>query len=152
MKDEIFQNLIKLTNKYNSILIITIILITLFFIVIFYYTYGIQDYYNPYNPNSKYYLSPNFEKANVDNLKKMYEIYLNEANYLLSINLYYPAYDYVLKLSHIFNLLDSRSAIGPIERNNKLADIRSLAKKCALLYIQDKTQHNITSNILSLVK
>jgi glycyl-tRNA synthetase alpha chain len=94
----------------------------------------------------------NFEKANVDNLKKMYELYLNEANYLLSINLYYPAYNYVLKLSHIFNLLDSRSAIGPIERNNKLADIRSLAKKCALLYIQDKTQHNITSNILSVVK
>jgi hypothetical protein len=64
MKNETFQNLIKLTNKYNSILIITIILITLFFIVIFYYTYRIQDYYNPYNPNSKYYLSPNFLKYN----------------------------------------------------------------------------------------
>lgn len=64
MKNKDFQNLIRLTNKYNSILIITFILITLFFIVIFYYTYRIQDYYNPYNPDSKYYLSPNFLKYN----------------------------------------------------------------------------------------
>ena len=39
-------------------------MITLFFIVIFYYTYKVQDYYNPYNPDSKYYLSPNFLKYN----------------------------------------------------------------------------------------
>jgi hypothetical protein len=72
MKDEIFQNLIRLTNKHNSILIITFILITLFFIVIFYYTYKVQDYYNPYNPDSKYYLSPNFLKYNKQQARLIY--------------------------------------------------------------------------------
>jgi hypothetical protein len=72
MKHKSFQNLIRLTNKYNSIIIITFIVITLFFIVIFYYTYKIQDYYNPYNPDSKYYLSPNFLKYNKQQVGLIY--------------------------------------------------------------------------------
>ncbi|MCX7758501.1 MAG: glycine--tRNA ligase subunit alpha [bacterium] len=93
----------------------------------------------------------NLDKANVDNLKKLYEIYFDESQKLLNENLYYPAYDYVLKLSHVFNLLDSRNAIGPIERAKKLSDIRSLAKKCAQLYITDSETQEITNKIFQKI-
>lgn len=93
----------------------------------------------------------NLDKANIENLRKLYEIYFDEAQRLLSENVYYPAYDYVLKLSHVFNLLDSRNAIGPIERAKKLSEIRNLAKKCAQLYIQDSENIEITNKILEKV-
>jgi hypothetical protein len=61
MKNEIFEDLIKLTHKYSGIIIISFILITLVFIGIFWGSYKIQDYYNwwpnyyskniPYNYN-----------------------------------------------------------------------------------------------------
>ncbi|MCS7165202.1 MAG: glycine--tRNA ligase subunit alpha [Candidatus Calescibacterium sp.] len=90
----------------------------------------------------------NMDKANIENLRKLYEIYYDEAQKLISENLYYPAYDYVLKLSHVFNLLDARNAIGPIERAKKLIDIRNLAKKCAQLYLADTESQTITNKIL----
>ncbi len=91
MKHKSFQNLIRLTNKYSSIIIITFIVITLFFIVIFYYTYKIQDYYNPYNPDSKYYLSPNFLKYNkqqavlIYNFIIMFRVILFFSYFIISI-------------------------------------------------------------------
>ncbi|MCS7243880.1 MAG: glycine--tRNA ligase subunit alpha [Candidatus Calescibacterium sp.] len=112
---------------------------------------------NDTNYKDIYYISEvqfcyyNLDKANVDNLKKLYEIYFDESQKLLNENLYYPAYDYVLKLSHVFNLLDSRNAIGPIERAKKLSDIRSLAKKCAQLYIIDSETQEITNKILEKI-
>lgn len=101
-------------------------------------------YYNSEVQFSHY----NLDKANVENLKKLYELYFDEATKILKENLYYPAYDYILKLSHVFNLLDARNAIGPIERSKKLADIRNLAKKCAQLYLIDSEKQEITSSIL----
>ncbi len=78
----------------------------------------------------------NFEEADIETLFKLYDLYRAEANRLLSKKLYYPAYDYVLKCSHTFNLLDARGALGVIERANRLLDIRSMAKRCALLYLE----------------
>ena len=46
-----------------------------------------------------------------------------------------PAYDYVLKCSHIFNLLDARGVISVSERANYIARIRDLAKLCASEYL-----------------
>ena len=78
----------------------------------------------------------NFEEADVDTLLKLYNLYKAEAMRLLDKGLYYPAYDYVLKCSHTFNLLDARGALGVIERANRLLEIRDMAKRCAELYLE----------------
>ncbi len=48
-----------------------------------------------------------------------------------------PAWDQVLRASHIFNLLDARGAIGAADRQSRIGLIRSLAKKCALQCLKD---------------
>lgn len=78
----------------------------------------------------------NFEKSNTNRLFKLFEIYEEEAKNLINESLVYPAYDYVLKCSHTFNLLDARSAISVQERTNYIKRIKSLASKIASLYIQ----------------
>jgi len=47
-----------------------------------------------------------------------------------------PAYDYVLKCSHAFNLLEARGAISVSERLRFIERVRKLAKQCALLYLE----------------
>jgi len=48
----------------------------------------------------------------------------------------YPAYSFVLKASHAFNVLDARGAISQNERPRYIARVRSLAKRCAELYLK----------------
>ena len=52
--------------------------------------------------------------------------------------LVYPAYDYCLKCSHAFNLLDARGAFSVTERTNYIARVRNLAKMCADLYVRKR--------------
>jgi glycyl-tRNA synthetase alpha chain len=80
----------------------------------------------------------NFEVSNVKNLFSLYEIYKSEAEICLDRKLAIPAYDYVLKCSHTFNLLDARSAISKDERQEYILDIRTLAEKAAKTYIDDQ--------------
>jgi len=94
----------------------------------------------------------NLNKANIENLKKLYEIYFEEADNLVKEKLFYPAYDYVLKMSHTFNVLDARNAISPIERAKKLSEIRNLAKRCAQLYLVNKETQEITNNIINSIQ
>ncbi|MCD6319000.1 glycine--tRNA ligase subunit alpha, partial [Candidatus Aerophobetes bacterium] len=47
-----------------------------------------------------------------------------------------PAYDYILKCSHTFNLLDARGALGVSERERFIKRVRDLAKRCALSYLK----------------
>jgi len=61
-----------------------------------------------------------------------------EAERILEKNLFYPAYDYVLKLSHLFNLIDARKVISVSERVRFIARIRRLARKCAELYVAEE--------------
>ena len=49
-----------------------------------------------------------------------------------------PAYDYCIKASHVFNLLDSRGVISPTERQNFISRVRNLAKSCAKAYIESE--------------
>jgi glycyl-tRNA synthetase alpha chain len=56
----------------------------------------------------------------------------------LAENLVYPAYDYVLKCSHTFNLLDARGAISVTERTGYIARVRNLARKCAQTYLEER--------------
>lgn len=83
--------------------------------------------------NSKY----NFELADTEMLFKHFSEYEKECNRCLEQDLVIPAYDYVLKCSHAFNLLDARGAISATERQAYILKVRSLAKGCCDVYMQD---------------
>jgi glycyl-tRNA synthetase alpha chain len=57
---------------------------------------------------------------------------------LLDANLTLPAYDYCIKTSHMFNLLDARGAISVTERTSYIARVRALARRCAERYVADR--------------
>ena len=59
-----------------------------------------------------------------------------ECKNLIKNNLPLPAYDYCLKCSHFFNLLDARGSISVTERARYILEIRELAKESASLYIK----------------
>ncbi|MBN1899616.1 MAG: glycine--tRNA ligase subunit alpha [Spirochaetes bacterium] len=78
----------------------------------------------------------NFEIANVERLFHFFEDYEKECKQILDQGYVMPAYDYVLKCSHVFNLLDARGAISVTERTRYIGRVRSMAKACAEKYIQ----------------
>ncbi len=77
----------------------------------------------------------NFEISNADRLQDLYRNYFQESQTCLEAGLAIPAYDYVLKCSHTFNLLDARGAISKDERQKYILEIRSLAEKVAKIYV-----------------
>jgi len=79
----------------------------------------------------------NFKEANIERLVRLFEICEDEAKDLLKKGIVLPAYEYALKCSHIFNLLDSRGAISITERTNYIARVREIARRCALLYVKE---------------
>ena len=82
----------------------------------------------------------NFEKADIKMLFDLFFMYEREAKRLISEGLVLPAYDYCLRCSHTFNLLDSRGAISVTERTGYIGRIRNLARGCAEKYFQDREQ------------
>ena len=80
----------------------------------------------------------NFEYSNSDRLFKLFDIFKEEAEDCMSAKLVLPAYDYVLKCSHTFNLLDARGVIGKDERMNFINRIRKLASAVAHLYVEQR--------------
>ncbi len=78
----------------------------------------------------------NFEEVEASTQFKLFGIYEAEAKRLLEKGLYLPAYDYVLKCSHTFNLLDARGALGVTERERQIKRVRRLANRCARLYLK----------------
>jgi glycyl-tRNA synthetase alpha chain len=76
----------------------------------------------------------NFEHANVEALIRFFDVYESEALKLLEKGFILPAYDYCLKCSHTFNLLDARKAISVAERTRYIGRIRNIARKVALQY------------------
>ena len=76
-----------------------------------------------------------FEAADVAMLNSLFDVYEREAQRLLDARLILPAYDYLLKCSHIFNLLDARGAVGVAERASLMGRCRALARRCAELYL-----------------
>ncbi len=75
----------------------------------------------------------NFEHANVDFLTSYFDSCEAEALKLIEVNLALPAYDYCLKCSHTFNLLDARKAISVAERTRYIGRIRNIARRVAEL-------------------
>ena len=75
-----------------------------------------------------------FELADVESLRTMFGICEKESSRCIEAQLYMPAYEYALKCSHLFNLLDARGAVSVSERALIIARIRDLTRKCAMLY------------------
>jgi glycyl-tRNA synthetase alpha chain len=74
----------------------------------------------------------NFEKSETKELFARFEINEEQCEIMLNENLVYPAYDFLLKCSHAFNLLDARGVISVTERAAYIGRIRKLAKDCAI--------------------
>ncbi len=86
--------------------------------------------------HSKYY----FEIGDVGRLRQMYDLYRQEAEACLDNGLVAPAHDYVLKCSHTFNALDCRGAIGVTERQAYYAQMRSMARRVAERYLEQRKE------------
>ncbi len=80
----------------------------------------------------------NFEQANIDELFHQFEFAETEAKRLSELELPLPAYEQVLKASHLFNLLDARSAISVTERQRYLLRVRNISKAVADAYFNSR--------------
>lgn len=80
----------------------------------------------------------NFEKANVSMLLEFFNQYEAESARMIKEKLVLPAYEYCLKCSHTFNLLDARGAISVAERTGYIGRIRNLARACAEGYLKQR--------------
>ena len=117
------------------------------------YVQGVDSIYdlrfnNPENPENQLYYRDvfhqnevqhsayNFEHADVDMLKSWFVGAEEECAKLLALDtpLPLPAYEYALKASHFFNLLDARGVISPTERASFIKRVRDLAKGSAVTW------------------
>lgn len=81
-----------------------------------------------------------FDQSNQEMLITHFEAYEIEALALIEKGLVHPAYDYVLKCSHLFNLLDARGAVSATERPYYLRRIRAMARNIAKAFLQERTK------------
>src|SRR5258707_227481 len=86
--------------------------------------------------HSKYY----FDVADVDALKQVYNTYERESQRALEAGLMIPSYDYVLKCSHLFNVLDTRGAIGVTERAYYFRRMAAMTRKVAQAYADQRAR------------
>jgi glycyl-tRNA synthetase alpha chain len=82
----------------------------------------------------------NFEEADVETLRRLFEVYEKECVRLADLGLVMPAYDFVMKCSHTFNLLDARRAISVSERTAVITRVRRLARKVAEAYLKQREE------------
>jgi glycyl-tRNA synthetase alpha chain len=80
----------------------------------------------------------NFEYSNAERLFKMFDLFQAEVEACVEANIVLPAYDYVLKCSHTFNLLDARGVISRDERINYINRVRRMAAMVAKLYVEQR--------------
>ncbi|ANS75153.1 glycine--tRNA ligase subunit alpha [Paenibacillus yonginensis] len=96
-------------------------------------SYG-DVFHHPEVEHSKY----TFEVSDVKMLFTLFNMYEQEANRAMSEHLVFPAYDYVLKCSHTFNLLDARGAISVTERTGYITRVRNLARQVAATFLEER--------------
>ena len=78
----------------------------------------------------------NFEHADIELYKELFNRHERESNTLIAKQLVLPAYEQLLKCSHAFNMLDARGAISQSDRPRFVLRIRTLAKRCAETYLE----------------
>ena len=94
--------------------------------------------------NERQFSAFNFEVADVDTLKRQFEDMERQVTRILAMTgpqgqaLVLPAYDHVLKASHLFNLMDARGAIAVAERQSYIGRIRDLCKACAQEWVRQQ--------------
>ncbi|MBI5666667.1 MAG: glycine--tRNA ligase subunit beta [Chloroflexi bacterium] len=79
-----------------------------------------------------------FEIADIEGLKQVYNVYEQESKRALAAGALIPAYDYVLKCSHLFNVLDARGAIGVTERAAYFHRMRNMTRDVAKAFAQQR--------------
>lgn len=97
------------------------------------YTYGDMFHQNEYEQSAYA-----FDLSDEDMLFDMFDKYEKEAVRIIEKGYVHPAYDYVLKCSHTFNLLDARGAISASERAAFIGRVRKLARLCAQCYLEQR--------------
>ncbi len=80
----------------------------------------------------------NFEASDAERLFTLFDLYEVEAERLIGAGLVLPGYDFVLKCSHTFNLLDARGAISVSERTRFIGRVRALARMAAQAYLAER--------------
>lgn len=98
-------------------------------------TYG-DVFHRAEYEHSKY----NFEESDTQMLFNLFDSYEKEAKRVIGLNLVLPAYDYVLKCSHSFNLLDARGAISVTERARFIGRVRNLARLAANAFVAQREE------------
>ncbi|MFQ5559793.1 MAG: glycine--tRNA ligase subunit alpha [Nitrospinota bacterium] len=97
------------------------------------YTYG-----EIYHRNEVECSTYNFEEADTDTWFTLFKLYEAEGVKLIDKKLSIPAYDFCMKCSHAFNMLDARGAISVTERTGYIGRVRALARKCAEGYLETR--------------
>jgi glycyl-tRNA synthetase alpha chain len=82
----------------------------------------------------------NFEVADVALQRRLFDLYESESLRLIERGLVLPAYDYCLKCSHAFNIMDARGAISVTERPAVIGRVRNLARRCAEAYLRQREE------------
>jgi glycyl-tRNA synthetase alpha chain len=82
----------------------------------------------------------NFEDANTELHFDLFNRFEAEAERLLGKGLVAPGYDYVIKSSHAFNVLEARGAISVSERTGYIARVRNLARQAARAFVQQREE------------
>ncbi len=98
-------------------------------------TYG--DVFHTNEVEQSFY---NFQVADTALLFDLFDKYEAEAKRVIKLGYIRPAYDYVLKCSHAFNLLDSRGAISVSERTAYIGRVRAMARLCAKAYVAQREE------------
>ena len=80
----------------------------------------------------------NFEYSNAERLFKLFDLAEAESYSCIDSEIVLPAYDWVLKCSHTFNLLDARGVISKDERINYINRVRRMAAEVAKLYVKQR--------------
>ena len=80
----------------------------------------------------------NYDHSNVEALFGQFDFNESETTRLLEVNLPLAAYEFVMKASHVFNLLDARGAISVTERQAYILRVRSLSRGVAQAYFETR--------------
>jgi len=101
--------------------------------------HGIK-YGDLFHANEVQWSKYNFEASDPQALFESFSVCERETQRLLEQKLVLPAYDQLVKSSHLFNLLDARGAISVTERVGYIGRLRALAKQCAQSYVQHREE------------
>jgi len=96
------------------------------------------DWNQLYLESEREYCRFNFEAADIELHFRLFADFEREAERLLALDLVGPGYDYVIKCSHAFNMLEARGAISVTERTGYIGRVRRLARLAAQAHLRQR--------------